>query len=321
MKLIALLAFFGVFIVVPSEALAQAYPERPIQIAVAFGAGGPNDLIARLIGDQLGKELKTSVAILNKPGAGGALGAAFAAQAKKDGYTLFLTSHANYLTAILQPKDVNYDMERDFEPVGKVAELASAVMVRSAAPWKNLTELLDHIKKNPKKVSCGVAAVGTMPYFVWLTLNSLGFETNGVIVANSPEGVAYLKGGHVEMSIESVPPSAPYLRDKSFRGLAVTTAKRVKEFPDIPTFPEAGHPEIGYFPQFAGLYAPAGTPGPILQTLSSALQKTMKDPAVLEKLEKMNFSADHQGPAEFKQMIGSFVPKIRTIAEKAGIIK
>lgn len=321
MFLIGLLAFLSFLTVSPWEVMAQRYPDRPIQIVVPYGAGGPNDIIARMVGDQLGKELKVPVAILNKPGAGGALGTSFAAQAKKDGYTLMVTSHASYITAIIQPKDVTYDMEKDFEPLGKVAELASAVMVRSSAPWKNLSELLDHIKKNPKKISCGVAAVGTMPYFVWLTLNSLGFETNGVIVANSPEGVAYLKGGHVEMSIESVPPSAPHLRDKSFRGLAVTTEKRVKEFPDIPTFPEAGHLEIGYFPQFAGLYAPAGTPGPILQTLSSALQKTMKDPVVLDKLEKMNFSADHQGPAEFKQMIQSFVPRIRTMAEKAGLIK
>jgi tripartite-type tricarboxylate transporter receptor subunit TctC len=288
---------------------------------VPYGAGGPNDLIARLVGDQLAKQLKTTAAILNKPGAGGALGTAFAAQAKKDGYTLLLTSHASYLTAILQPKDVSYDMEKDFDPIGKVAELSSAVLVRSDAPWKNLAELLSHVRKNPKTVSCGVAAIGTMPYFVWLKLNSLGFETNGVIVAASPEGIAYLKGGHVQMSIESVPPCAPYLRDKSFRGLAVTSAKRVKEFSDIPTFAEAGHPEIGYFPQFAGLYAPAGTPQSVQQILSSALEKIMKDPATVDKLEKMNFAAEYQGPAAFKQMIRSFVPNIRTMAEKAGMVK
>jgi tripartite-type tricarboxylate transporter receptor subunit TctC len=319
--LIVLLSLFGFCICNGSEVLAQRYPDRPIQIVVPFGAGGPADLISRLVGDQLAKELKVPVAILNKVGAGGAIGTSFVAQARKDGYTLMMTTHASFLTAILQPKDVSYDMERDFEPIGKVTDLATTLIVRGDAPWKTVTELFDHIKKNPKKLSCGVAPIGTMPYFVWATMNSLGFETNAVITATTPEDIALLKGRHIDIMIESVHSCAPYFRDKSFRGLAVTTLQRVKEFPEIPTFPESGYPEIGYFPQFAGLFAPAATPQPILQTLSSALQKAMKDPLLADKLDKMSYSADYQGPAEFKQMIHSFIPKIRNIAEKAGIIK
>ncbi|OGP62763.1 MAG: hypothetical protein A2169_13150 [Deltaproteobacteria bacterium RBG_13_47_9] len=319
--LIGGLSFLSFLIANPREARAQRYPDRPIQIVVPFGVGGPNDIIARLVGDQLGKELKVPAPILNKPGAGGALGTSFAAQAKKDGYTLLVTSHASFITAIIQPKNVNYDMEKDFEPLGKVAGLASAVLVKSNAPWKDLGELFNHIKKNPKTLSCGIAVVGTVPHFLWLTLNSMGFETNGVIVANDPEGISYLKGGHVDMLILSVHPVAPHLQDKSFRGLAVTTEKRVKDFPEIPTFPEAGLPEIGFFPQFSGFFAPAGTPQPVLEILSSGLEKAMKEPVVVDKLEKMHYSAEFQGPTEFKQMIHSFLQKIRPMAEKAKIIK
>lgn len=319
--LVVLLTFFVFCSAYPKEGSAQGYPNRPIQIVVPFGVGGPLDQIARLVGDQLGKELKTPVAILNKPGAGGAIGTSFVAQAEKDGYTLMMSSNASYTTAILQPKDVNYDMERDFEPIGRVTELASIVLVRNNAPWKNMTELLNDIKKNPRKYSCGTAAIGTTPHFIWATMNSLGFETNVVITASTPETIALLKGEHIDMMVESLHPSIPYIRDKSFRGLAVTTSTRVKELPDVPTFPEAGYSEIGYILGFAGLFAPAGTPKPILDTLSAALQRTMKNPALVDKLEKMSYSAEYLGPVQFKQMIRSFVSKIKPVAEKAGIIK
>lgn len=321
MILVALLAFFSFCTAYPNEGLAQGYPVRPIQIVVPFGAGGPLDQIARLVGDQLGKELKTPVAILNKPGAGGAIGTSFVARAEKDGYTLMMSSNASYTTAILQPKDVSYDMERDFEPIGRVTELASIVLVRYNAPWKNMAELLNDIKKNPKKYSTGTAAIGTTPHFIWATMNSLGFETNVVITASTPETIALLKGGHIDMMVESLHPSIPYIRDKSFRGLAVTTSTRVKELPDVPTFPEAGYSEIGYILGFAGLFAPAGTPKPILDTLFEALQRTMKNPALVDRLEKMSYSAEYLGPVQFKQTIRSFVSRIKPVAEKTGIIK
>jgi tripartite-type tricarboxylate transporter receptor subunit TctC len=319
--LIAIPIFFGFCIIGAREAPAQRYPDRPIQLIVPWGPGGPSDLVARVVGDQLGKELKTSVAVLNKPGAGGALGAAFAAQAKKDGYTLMVTTQAFYVTAILQPKEVSYDIETTFEPLGRVVETTSVVQVKSGAPWKNLGELLTHIKKNPKKLSCATSPTGTIPHFVWLRLNSLGYETNGVVVQNDPEGISYLSGGHVDLLILSVHPSAPYLIDKSFRGLAVTTEKRVKHFPDIPTFADAGFPDVGSFPTFVAFYAPAGTPKPVVETLTSALERTMKDPGVLERLEKMHYSAEYLPPAAFKQTIPPFVSRVRAMAEKAGVIK
>lgn len=318
---IALLIFISFFIASPSEALAQGYPDRPIQIVVPYGAGGPVDLAARLVGDQLGKELKTPVAILNKIGGGGGIGASFVAQAKKDGYTLLLTSSATYMTAILQPKDVNFDMDRDFDPIGKITELASLVVVRGDAPWKTLAELLNDVKKNPKKYSFGTAPIGTTPYFIWAVMNTLGFETNNVITATSPEDIALLKGGHINIMSEALASLGPYLRDKSFRALAISTQERVKSFPDIPTIPEAGYPEMSNYPQFTGLFAPAGTPQPIQDTLSSALQRAMKDPGLQDRLDKMSFISSYQGPAEFKQMLRVSIPRIRTVAEKAGIIK
>lgn len=303
------------------DALAQRYPDRPIQLIVPWGPGGPSDLVARVVGDQLGKELNTPVAILNKPGAGGALGAAAAAQAKNDGYTLMVTTQAFYVTAILQPKEVSYDVETTFEPLGRVVETGAVVQVKSSAPWKSLGELLAYVKANPKKLSCCIAPTGTIPHFVWMRLNSLGYETNGVVVQNDPEGISYLSGGHVDVLILSVNPVAPYLRDKSFRGLAVTTEKKVKNFQDIPTFAEAGFPDIGSFPTFVSFYAPAGTPKEVADTLTAGLQGAMKDPAVMERLEKMNYTAEYLSPAAFKQTIPPFMSRVRAMAEKAGIIK
>jgi len=318
---VALLLLFSVCFMYAHDAAAQRFPDRPIQLIVPWGPGGPSDLVARVVGDQLGKELKTAVAILNKPGAGGALGAAAAAQAKKDGYTLMVTTQAFYVTAVLQPKEVSYDIETTFEPLGRVVETSSVVQVKASAPWKNLSELLTHIKKNPKKLSCATSPTGTIPHFVWMRLNSLGYETNGVVVQNDPEGISYLSGGHVDLLILSVHPSAPYLIDKSFRGLAVTTEKRVKYFPDIPTFADAGFPDVGSFPTFVAFYAPAGTPKPVVETLTSALERAMKDPAVLERLEKMHYSAEYLPPAAFKQTVKPFVSRVRAMAEKAGMIK
>jgi tripartite-type tricarboxylate transporter receptor subunit TctC len=314
--ILIVLCLFGV-----NDTTAQRYPDRPVQLIVPWGPGGPSDLVARVVGDQLGKELKTPVAILNKPGAGGALGAAAAAQAKKDGYTLMVTTQAFYVTAILQPKEVSYDIDTTFEPLGRVVETSAVVQVKNSAPWKNLSDLLAHIKKNPKKLSCATSPIGTIPHFVWMRLNSLGYETNGVVVQTDPEGISYLSGGHVDLLILSVNPSAPYLVDKSFRGLAVTTEKRAKKFPDIPTFAEAGYPDVGAFPTFVSFYAPAGTPKPVIETLTAALQKAMNDPGVMDRLEKMNYTAEYLPPAQFKQTIPPFVSRVRAMAEKAGIIK
>ncbi|MEO0247994.1 MAG: tripartite tricarboxylate transporter substrate binding protein [candidate division WOR-3 bacterium] len=321
MLIVGVLLLLGVGFVGTGEIRAQRFPDRPIQLIVPWGPGGPSDLVARVVGDQLGKELKTPVAILNKPGAGGALGAAAAAQAKKDGYTLMVTTQAFYVTAILQPKEVSYDIETTFEPLGRVVETSAVVQVKNSAPWKNLSELLTHIKKNPKKLSCATSPTGTIPHFVWMRLNSLGYETNGVVVQNDPEGISYLSGGHVDFLILSVNPTAPYLMDKSFRGLAVTTEKRVKQFPDIQTFADAGFPDIGSFPTFVAFYAPAGTPKPVVDTLTAALERAMKDPGVLERLEKMRYSAEYLSAAAFNETVKRFVSHVKEMAEKAGIIK
>ena len=319
--LMVLLGLFSFCICNGSEVLAQRYPDRPIQIVVPWGAGGPADLVSRLVGDQMGKELKTPVAIINKGGAGGALGASFVAQAKKDGYTLMATTQAAYVTAIIQPKEVSYDMEKDFDPLGRVVETAAFVQVKGTAPWKNLGEFMTYVQNNPKKLSCGTAPVGTIPHFVWLRLNSLGFETNGVICASDPEGISYLSGGHIDVLIQSIHTAAPHVRDKAFRALAVTTEKRTKPFPDIPTFAEAGYPDVGSFPGFIAFFAPMGTPRPVVEVLVSGLQKAMKDPGVVDKLEKMDFTAEYLPPREYKQWVPPFVKRVRIMAERAGIIK
>ncbi len=265
-------------------ALAQAkYPERAIKLIIPFPAGGLFDTVGRPLADKLKDHLGT-VVVENIGGAASRRGAHVAAGAEPNGYTLFLAGNGSHLVAPLAAAKLNYDPIKDFEPIALLGTTGMAIAVHPDQPFKRLDEVIDFIKKNPGKLSFGSAGTGSMTHLTG-ELFKLRASAPGVVhvpYAGGAPQVNDLLGGHIPLGVITMTSQFFDLhRTGKLRLLAVTTPTRAKELPDVPAAVETVPGMIAL--NFAGLYAPKGTPKEIIAQVSAAVSKVMADPA-LQKL-------------------------------------
>src|SRR6266446_3122843 len=269
----------------PPRVFAQAYPARPLEFIIPFAPGGPTDTAIRLIQPALSANLGVPVVLVNKAGGGGAIGMDAVAKARPDGYTLAATVRSTLTILPATQPDVSYKIS-DFAAIGTYAVDSQVVMVKSGAPWKTLEELIDHVKKNPGKLTYGSAGQGTNSFFTMELLKlAYGLDIAHVPFAGSGPVKNAILGGHVQVGAAALSPLLSVIRSGDVTPLGTSATRRTPAVPTVPTLTEKGQPGIS-LSTWAELWAPAKTPRPIVDRLAQALEKTMKDPAVVSVIEK-----------------------------------
>lgn len=319
-KRVAILLLVAVVILAWSTGWAsQEFPNKPIQLICPYSVGGITDLSARIIAEKMGEYLGQPVVVVNKPGAGAALGTGFVAASKPDGYT-FLTTWTG--VAVLVPlitPNLPYKMT-DLTPIGKSVNVDQLLLVNKNLPVKNLSELIAYAKQHPKTLSGGTAGVGTLPHLVLEQLNAMAQIDIQHIPYNSElQAVTALAGNHVQVSVLTLTISDPHIKSGAIRALAVLAPKREPALSDVSTSAEQGYPDL-MASIYNILFAPAKTPAPILKKLEETLERTLKDKEIREKLEKMGYKIDFMNGKDTQGFLEAETRKWSAVVKKANII-
>jgi len=310
----------GAVLLVPATALAQAFPSRPVEFIIPFAPGGPTDIAIRLIQPQLSANLGVPVVLINKAGGGGAIGMDQVAKAKPDGYMLAASVRSTLTVLLATQPDVPYKTT-DFAPIGAFAFDSGVVLVKRDAPWKTLEELVEHARRNPGKVTYGTAGLGTNSFFTMeLVKQAYGIDMTHVPFGGSGPVKNAVLGGHVQTGSASLSAMISVVKSGDLAILVTSASKRLAALPNVPTLTEKGHPEAS-LSTWMEIYAPAKTPAAVVERLSQALDKTMKDPTVLAALDKAGLVAEHHDPESTKKLIEREQDLVSRVAKKLNVGK
>ena len=303
---------------VPGVTRAQAYPSsRPVRIVVGFPAGGATDIMARLMGDWLTERLGQQFLIENKPGASGNIGVEMVAKSPADGYTLLTVVTPVAINPALFT-NLPFDFMRDIAPVIYLARLAYVVVVNPSVPAATLPELIAYAKANPGKINYGSAGAGT-PQNITCELFKMMSGVNLVHVPykGGAPAVADLIAGHVQVVFAPVSEAIPHIKAGKLRALAVTPAKLLDVFPDVPSVGEflPGYEATG----FAGIGVPKATPAAIIDTLNKELNAGLANPKIKARIEELGGTVVGGTPAEFEKIISDATEKWAKVIKFAGI--
>jgi tripartite-type tricarboxylate transporter receptor subunit TctC len=299
-------------------AAADAWPSRPITIVVPFSAGGTTDILARVIGQALHGELGQTVIVDNRAGAGGNIGAAYAAKAPADGYTLFMGTVGTHAINQSLYKRLGFDPVKDFAPLTRVAMVPNLLVANPGKPYKTVKELIAYAKAHPGKVNFGSSGSGSSIHLSGELFNALAkVDMVHVPYKGSAPAVTDLLGGQIDIMFDNMPSAIQHVRAGRLRPLAVTTARRSPELPDVPTVAEAGVP--GYeATSWFGMFAPAGTPAPVVARLNAALAKVLAQPEVKKKLAEQGAEAYSEKPEAFAEFMRKETAKWGKVVKESG---
>jgi len=315
------IAVFFCAIMAASAAAAQPYPNKLVRIIVPFQAGGPTDVMARLIGQKLSEKFGQPFIVENQAGAAGNIAMGNAARAAPDGYTILFVSSSYVVNPSLYQK-VPYDPDRDFVPVTKAAAATHALIVHPSVTARDVKELVAAIKANPTKYSIASPGLGTTPSLsIELFKQSLGLNDLLVVpFAGGNPAIQSVVAGHTPLSFQAIPPATALIKDGKLRALAVTSLKRAAALPDVPTLDELGIKDQEA-ETMQGVLAPAGTPREIVGLLQREIAAILATPDVRDKILALGFEPSGITPAEFDVYIKAEIAKWRRVIEKAGIAK
>ncbi len=302
----------------PLAASAQSYPSKPITIIVPFSAGGTTDILARVVGQALTTELGQSVIVDNRAGAGGNIGASLAAKAPADGYTLFMGTVGTHAINAALYKKMPFDPIKDFAPLTRVANVPNLLVANPAQPYKTVQELIAYAKANPGKVNFGSSGSGSSIHLSGELFKSMAkVDMQHVPYKGSAPAVTDLLGNQIGIMFDNMPSAIQHVRSGKLRPLAVTTAKRSPELPDVPTIAEAGVP--GYeATSWFGLFAPAGTPAPVVAQLNKAIVKVLNLPDVKKKIAEQGGEVVAETPEQFAAFIQKEAVKWGKVVKESG---
>lgn len=284
-RIAAFLALGLTVLAAPSAHAQASYPVKPIKLIVPFPPGAGTDTVARYVAQKLSENLKQQVVVENKTGAGGAIGAAEAARAEPDGYTLLFVA-SPFTTVAASAKNPGYDPLKQFVPVAPIASGPLAFVVGNAVPVTTMREFLQLARREPGKLNYGSAGPGSVNHLALVLLEA----RTGVTIAHVPyRGIADatkdLLGGQIQAMTASIPATLPLLAEKRVKVLAVTGPKRIPQLPGVPSWQEEGVPNAEVI-NYWGIVAPAGTPRDVIATLNAETQRVLAQPEVKERLER-----------------------------------
>jgi len=302
----------------PASGLKAAdYPTRPPHIIVGYPAGGSTDIVARLIGDWLSKRLGQQFIVENRPGAGNNLATEAVTKAAPDGYTLILVNPANTINASLY-KNLNFVFLRDIDPVAGVIRVPNVMEVHPSVPAKTVAEFIAYVKANPDKVNVASSGNGTSIHLSGELFKMMtGIKMTHVPYKGSAPMLSDLLGGQVQITFDNLPSSIQHIKAGKLRALAVTTAKRSDELPDVPTVAETvpGYEASAFF----GFGVPHGTPKEIVDRLNAEINLALKDPAILAKLKDLGGTPIPGSPADFGKLVADETAKWEKVVHAANL--
>ena len=302
----------------PLAASAQNYPTKPVTIIVPFAPGGTTDILARIVGQGLTAELGQPFVVDNRAGAGGNIGGALAAKAQADGYTLFMGTVGTHAINQSLYKKMPFDPVKDFAPISRVATVPNLLVANPKEPYKTVKELIAYAKQHPGKVTFGSPGSGASPHVSGELFKSMtGTDLLHVPYKGSAPAMTDLLGGQTSIMFDNMPSAIQHVRSGKLRPIAVTTAKRSPELPDVPTIAEAGVPGYEAMSWF-GLFAPAATPKPVLDKLNAALVKVLNQADVKKKIAEQGGDVVAETPAQFAAFIKSESVKWGKVVKDSG---
>jgi len=306
-KLMGLGLILAAFTSLPQAQTAaiKAYPDKQVRLVIPFPPGGATDVIGRIMAQELSKSLNQQVVADNRAGDSGNIGADMVAKAPADGYTLLmgaLTSHA--INSNLEKGSIKYDLEKDFTPVAIVGVVPLVFVVNPSVPVKNMKEFIAYAKANPGKLTFASSGAGAPQRLAMEMFRfQLGLDLLHVPYKGSGPAMTDLVGGQVLSMSETVPAALPFIQSGQLRPLAVTTAKRISQLPDVPTVTQAtGLPNFDVVSMF-GIEAPAGTPKPIVDKLSADLKSILQRPDVQERMLAAGVYVNYLSPTDSAKRI------------------
>jgi tripartite-type tricarboxylate transporter receptor subunit TctC len=300
-------------------AAAQAYPVRPIRMVVGFAPGGPADVMARLIGQRMAVTLGQPIVVENRPGAGGTIAARFVAESEPDGYTLLLGNTSTLVISPLMYKNVGYDALKAFAPVARLGTTSDILATNPGFPAKSLGELIAYAKANPGKLNYSTPGIGTPPHLIGEMLKlRAGVEIVHVPYKSGGQSIQAVVAGEVQFTFENPAVALPLVQAGVVRALAVTSAARHPQAPDVPTLIEGGLPDFVSV-SFTGVVGRAGIPGPIVAKLNSVINESLKNPDVAATLGKLAVDVKNETPGEFAAFLSEEMETMRPVIKAAGL--
>ena len=304
-----------------APASAQTYPAKPVRVIVTFAPGGAGDITGRLVGDKLSELWKQPVVIENRVGGGGRIGVEAVYRAEPDGYTLLLSSNSHITNQVLF-KDLGYDLEKDFAMLGLVTSTPMVLAVTPKVPVKSVREFTEMARANPGKVDYATCGVATIMHFA-AELYKNATKTFIVHIPHRGCGpaAAALAGGQIDVALVSMAPILPFARQGRVRMLGITTGERSPAAPDVPTFREAGLPELKDFvvENYYGFQAPAATPKEVQAKIEADLRTVMKAPDLLQKMANAGLDPFVRTPAQMRELYRADLQKFARAAAAGGI--
>jgi len=319
---------FSVFVLIlailpcPAQS-APAYPTKPIEMIIGFGPGGAADVTARLVAGYVSKKWGQPINVINMPGASGIIGTRHTLTAKPDGYTLMMDNHA--VSAMLAASQIDLPFKWENRTViARVTVDPVFYLVKQDSPWKDLKEVAENIRKNPKVFRWGVAgvtAVGAFAMPQFLEVNNLPFDSlNRVVFKSGAEVVTALAGGHIDLAAQQYSEVTGLILAKKVRGLAVVNPERLPGLPDVPPAKEVGYPNLNVY-GWQGVSGPPKLPPEVVDKWAKSLEEACKDPAFLEQAAKIYKVLAYLGPKEFWEFMQEEYKRYLPLAIKMGIRK
>ena len=313
-KLLAILSL----VVLPPPSAAEDFPAKPIRLIVPFPPGGPNDIIARVIGQRMSEIVHQPIVIDNRGGQAGVLGTDAIAKSAPDGYTIGIVS-ASALSISPTMEKVAYDVARDFAPITLVATVPEMLVVASSVPARDTKELVALAKAEPGKLNFASAGTGGITHLAGeLFKLTAKIDIVHVPYRGAAPAINDLLGQQVQMAFLDLPVILPHIKAGTLRAIVLGAKERVPTAPDVPTTAEVGMPDI-LIENWYGMIAPAGTPPPIIDRLNRVATEAMADPAVKEKLADQGLALVPQTPEQFRAYIASETARWAKVIKDAGL--
>ena len=297
---------------------SASYPNKPVTLVVPYPAGGPTDAMGRIIAQKLTERLGKQVIVENRPGAGGSTGTGQVARAAPNGYTLLMGSIATHGINPSLYKSLPYDHRKDFIPVSEVAYMASVLVANSKLPVKTIPELIAYLKQNPGKVFYASPGSGTSIHLAAELFKSMtGTDMTHVPYKGSAPAMQDVIGGQVQLMFDNSVTAWPQVKAGNVRAIGVSTPERLKMAPDLPAIAE-------FLPGFSvtawhGVFAPAGTPRPIIDKLSKEIQAAMREPEMIANLAKFDITPVGNTPEQFASFINDETERWATVITRLGL--
>ena len=300
---------------------AQDFPSRTITMAMPYAAGGPGDTITRVFAGAMQKHLGQQIVVDNTAGASGSIGTAKVARSKPDGYNLLMI-HVSHATNVAMYKTLPYHPVDDFDPIGRATNGPMVIVTRNDFPAKTLNEFVAYLKANGPKVSLAHAGVGSASHLCGLMMmNALNVKLNEIPYRGTGPALTDLMGGQVDVLCDQTSGTVPSVKTGKIKAYASAGKARLSQLPEVPAISEAGVEGFDINISF-GLYAPKGIPKPVLEQLTSALQKSVADPEVRQRLEAMGISAvgvDQARPEALRAHLKNEIDTLGGLLVKAGV--